>query len=169
MFLMKETTRNLGHPPETSVGEAGNSYVPGEVEALMATIVNRLDYNLAYANASAVAGKHYPFPFNGGASLLGLLQAGYNAFQYDSGMNKLSSALTTDGFLPADSYVCQQLEAARKFALTVSGMTPDQLMNEYPYTFNLGEGRKPAAGAFNVTYFGSTVVYMQTLPWEKKK
>jgi hypothetical protein len=69
------------------------------------------------------------------------------------------------GILPASSYVCQQLEAARNFALSISGMTPDQLITDYPFAFNLGNGFKPPSGAFNVTYFGNTVVYMKTLPW----
>jgi RHS repeat-associated protein len=83
-FSFSEGSGNFSAPDlqdlvETSVGEAGNTYVPGEVEAIMSTIVNRLDYNLAYASASAATGVKYPFPFNGGGTLTGILQAGYDA------------------------------------------------------------------------------------------
>jgi len=139
---------------QTAVGEASNAFYANEVEAVIGTIVNRQNLNIAA----------YPQrgPFARGQAVIatpGNLRGGvlgeYDAHRFGSGTTKLNGA-KVNGVLQASSYVCDQLKAARDFAVRAGNMLPGDMRTAYPYTSNRGIGARLPAGATGVTALGNT-------------
>jgi RHS repeat-associated protein len=152
------TASELSEIVQTALGEASNRYYPGEIEAIIATMVNRQNYNLAYIAAGEHSG-----PFGGGTSILGILKAGYVAFRPEvrSGEVKLTGAKALmGGVLYEGDYVCEQLKAAKDFAIKAANSTADWLIQNYPFTGFRGPGSKVPPGAFNVVKIGNTIFFM---------
>jgi len=146
------SAQELGAIAQTAVGEAGNTFSPNEVEGVIGTIGNRLNINRIYAAQNAGY-----FPFNGGTSVVGILQAGYDAHKIGSGQAKLNQEKAQNGgVLPADSYVCDQLLAAKNFAKQLGGYDANDLAELYPYTYNLGIQAPLPNNAFGVVQIGNT-------------
>jgi RHS repeat-associated protein len=149
------TAEELGAIAQTAVGEASNTFHPSEVEAVIGTIVNRQNINIAA----------YPGigPFAKGATQLlspskrgtsGILGE-YDAHRFESGTKKLNGA-KVDGVLPESSYVCDQLKAAKSFARTAGTTSPNAMKLLYPYTSNRGIGASLPSGATGIQTIGDT-------------
>jgi RHS repeat-associated protein len=109
---------------QMAVGEAGGFFDRKEIEAVISTAVNRQNYNIAYLSGGASRG-----PFNGGTTILGILEAGYDAHNRGSGQRKLDQAKAlTGGVLYEGDYVCDQLKAAKDYAKVVGTLTPEQVI-----------------------------------------
>ncbi len=128
---------------------------------MIGTIVNRQNINIA----------SYPRtgPFSRGQTVIttpGNLRGGvlgeYDAHRFGSGTSKLNGA-KVNGVLPASSYVCDQLKAAKDFARTAGNSSPGDMRSLYPYTSNLGIGGRLPSGATGVTTIGNTRFYVNAV------
>jgi hypothetical protein len=153
------TANELSAIAQTAVGEAGTRFAAGEVEAVIATIVNRLNINRLYA-----AQNMGYFPFRGGTNVIGILgdyQAHWDKSKRRDGLRSGEGKLADEkarngGVLPANSYVCDQLKAAKNFAKQVGSYDANALFELYPYTWNLGLRAPLPRGAFGVRRIGNT-------------
>lgn len=155
------TAGELSAIAQTAVGEASTAFYPNEVEAVIGTIVNRQNINIA----------SYPQrgPFSRGQTVIatpGNLRGGilgeYDAHRFGSGTSKLNGA-KVNGVLPASSYVCDQLKAAKNFAGLAGNSSPGDIRSLYPYTSNRGIGGRLPAGATGVTTIGNTRVFVDAV------
>jgi RHS repeat-associated protein len=151
------TANELSAIAQTALGEASNFYAVGEVSALVATIYNRLNINQIYVNQSA----GYT-PFRGATSVMGVLgdyQAHWDRTTRPDGLRsgegKLADA-RVNGVLPANSYVCDQVMAAKTQARTLGATDANALFTQLPYTWNLGRGVPLPRDAFGVQQIGNT-------------
>jgi len=101
-----------------------------KVEAVIGTIINRQNLNIAA----------YPQrgPFARGQAVIatpGNLRGGvlgeYDAHRFGSGTTKLNGA-KVNGVLPSSSYVCDQLKAAKDFAVRAGNMSQSDMKALYP-------------------------------------
>jgi RHS repeat-associated protein len=152
------TASDLSELSQMGVGEAGNSFTSGEVEAVIATAVNRQNINIANTAAEK------PRSFLGGTQIVGILDGkkgrggGYDAYENRSGEAKLNGA-KINGVLPSNSYACNQLLAARNFAKLTGDSSRESIKALYPYTSNLGVGIPTPKGATGLMTFGHTRVF----------
>jgi len=152
------TARDLSAMVQIALGETSTRFTATEAEAVIATIVNRQNLNIAA----------YPQrgPFSRGQTQIttdpgvgGGILSEYDATRTQSGTAKLNEA-KVNGVLPASSYVCDQLKEARTFAVAAGNMKPGEMKALYPFTSNMGIGPSLPAGATGVTSIGDTRFYV---------
>jgi RHS repeat-associated protein len=161
------SANDLSELSQNIVGEAGNTFVPGEVEAIGGTIVNRQNINI---QAFPQRG-----PFSHGVAQITPQAPGsnsilseYDAYSDRTGEAKIDGAKALNrGVLPSNHYACQQLTAARDFVVNAGNAKPGDMAAQHPYTSNRGIGAGVPRGATNITKFGNTYVFLDrgvTLP-----
>lgn len=154
------TARDLTNMVQVAVGEASLHFTATETEAVIATMVNRQNLNIAaFPNRGPFSrGETQMTPEPGAAG--GILKE-YDANTKHSGDNKLTDEKKPNGgVLPASSYVCDQLKEARSFAVRAGNMKPGEMKSLYPFTSNLGVGASLPSGATGVTRIGDTRLYV---------
>jgi hypothetical protein len=152
------TARDLAGIVQTAVGEASTRFTATETEAVIATIVNRQNLNIAaYPQRGPFARGQTQVTTDSGFG--GGILSEYDADRTNSGTAKLNGA-KVNGVLPASSYVCDQLKEARGFAVRAGNMTPRDMKSLYPFSSNMGVGPALPAGATGVTRIGDTRFYL---------
>ncbi|MBK8315696.1 MAG: RHS repeat-associated core domain-containing protein [Acidobacteria bacterium] len=158
------TANELSEVVQVALGETSNNFYVDEEETLIATIFNRLNINKVFA-----AWGRKDRPFNGGDTVLGILEAGYDAYSIHrksdglrSGEGKIADVKSQNkGKIPYASYVCRQLLAASSFVKLVGGIDLNTLSDAYPYTYNMGNSARNQipSSAYGLKRIGDTWFY----------
>jgi len=156
---------------EIALGESGYlEFNRQEIEAIIATVINRRSYNIAwyFDHSRPHFGARAP------TQIVDILsQTGYDAYAPQLGARKLQQAKDLNGgFVPEDSIVCNQLIAAKNFAIWAGTHNADEVYAAYPVTyFHAGakytpkpivqkppkRGKPPKIiPAINILHYGST-------------
>ncbi len=155
----------------TAIGEAGTTFDLDEIQAVIASVINRQTYNLAYQSDHKL-----PHFGDGSTNIIDILQGpspdGYVAYRNKQGVTKLEQAIASNpaGYLVADHYVCAQLMAAKAYAITV-GMKlltvggRSNIWGDYPITFNLRDlDNNARRRAPNRRHYGQTTFWSPSQP-----
>jgi hypothetical protein len=142
---------------EASVGASDFIVTENEIRAIIATAVNRQNYNIR-----AWPG---PFPFLGGTTIIGILSHGFDAYHSRSGEKKLAGAKRlSGGVLYEDDYVCAQLMSAKSYAIVAGVSRAGEIFQNYPFTQFRGRGLHHQAprNARNRTRYADTVFWLDS-------
>ncbi len=160
----------LSEIAQALVGEASTYYASGEIYAIMATMMNRLAINMTAKANPSLRLKTFN---NGGVNITGedSILSEYDAYSGNEwrnkrrkdglrkGEGKLKDIKNANGgYIPRDSYVCNQLIEAKGHADKVS-WGYKRLMILRGITYNLGTGPKDNKQRLFVGRIGDTRFY----------